>query len=269
VTERKGYQTYRSFTQLDQWLTCGECYRLKYVERVREAPSVWTVGGTAFHSCAEWLLRGDLDLADESSARTVDAWESAWLLAMNEAVTKLPEGADPNPATWRAANRGTETPFWWRMEGPRMVGDFAAWWRRSGLDVAVSPDGEVMVEHELLVELGGVPVRVIPDALVIDEHNQFDVLDYKSGNAEKLKRKDPYQLAVYAAGIEVGLGIKATWGLFYGTRAAEAYPHDLTRFTAEQIGEAFARFDADELAGNYKPNPGRHLGLCQTKEKKQ
>jgi hypothetical protein len=56
VSERAGYRRYRSFSQLTTYLDCGEQYRLKYVEKHREQPAVWSVGGTAFHSCAEWFL---------------------------------------------------------------------------------------------------------------------------------------------------------------------------------------------------------------------
>jgi hypothetical protein len=259
VSERAGYRRYRSFSQLTTYLDCGEQYRLKYVERHREQPSVWTVGGTAFHSCAELFLRGDLTVD-----RVENAWSVAWDLALDEVVTKLPEGADPDPGTWRAAARGTETPTWWSWHGPRMVVDFIDWWGGSKLTV-LDDDGPA-VEQELLVTLGGVPVRAIPDALVVDEHGQVDVLDYKSGRADGVKRKDPFQLAVYSAAVEVGMGVKPTWGLFYGTRLAEAYPHDLTRWSAEQIGETFADFDAKELAGIYKPNPGPQCRFCGVRD---
>jgi hypothetical protein len=261
VSERTGYQLFRSFSQLDLYLTCGECYRLRYVERMREQPSVWSVGGTAFHSCAEWFLSGDLVDVD----RVPNAWDTAWQLAYDEACKKLPEGTDPDPNTWRAANRGAETPTWWRWHGIRFVTDFMAWWPKTGMTVFELPDGKPALEAELLVELGGVPVRAIPDALVVDEYGQLDVLDYKSGRADGVRKKDSFQLAVYAAAVEVGLGVRPTWGLFYGTRLVEAYPHDLTRWSSDQIGDYFADFDAKELAGIYKPNPGRHLGLCQTK----
>lgn len=260
MTERAGYQRYRSFSQLDLFLTCGECYRLRYVEKMREQPSVWSVGGTAFHSCAEWILRGTL----VDPARIDNAWDVAWQLAHEEACQRLPEGADTDPDTWRAAARGAETPTWWRWHGRKFVADFMDWWPKTGMKVYEDDavPGRLVLEAELLVELGGVPVRAIPDAVVVDEYGQVDVLDYKSGRADGVKKKDPFQLAVYAAAIEVGLGVKPTWGLFYSTRMVEAYPHDLTKFTPDQIGEIFASFDERELAGIYKPNPRRHLGLC-------
>jgi hypothetical protein len=261
VTERTGYQLFRSYSQLDLYMTCGECYRLRYVEKVREQPSVWSVGGTAFHSCAEWFLSGSLTDVD----RVPNAWDTAWQLAYDEACKKLPEGADPDPTTWRAANRGAETPAWWRWHGIKFVSDFMAWWPKTGMTV-FEVDGKPALESELLVTLGDVPVRAIPDALIVDEYGQLDVLDYKSGRADGVKKKDPYQLGVYAAAVEVGLGIRPTWGLFYGTRLVEAYPHDLSRIPLAQIEDDFGRFDERELAGIYRPNPGRHLGLCQQKE---
>jgi hypothetical protein len=265
VTERQGYQKFRSFSQLDLYLTCGECYRLKYVEKAREQPSVWSVGGTAFHSCAEWFLGGDLTDVE----RVPNAWDTAWQLAYEEACAKLPEGADPDVTTWRAARRGVETAAWWTYHGMRFVRDFMEWWPKTGFrvfEIEKLGGTKPALEYELLVTLGGVPVRAIPDALIVDEHGQLDVLDYKSGKADGVKKKDPYQLAVYAAAAEVGLGIRPTWGLFYATRVVEAYPHDLSRIPLSRIEDDFGRFDERELAGIYKPNPGRHLGLCQQKE---
>jgi hypothetical protein len=263
VTARKRYQEYRSFTQLTTYMDCGEQYRLKYVEKHREQPAVWSVGGTAFHSCAEWFLSGQLEPTEDGIA---DAWAKAWDLALTEVTDRLPPGADPDPTTWRAASRGAETPDWWGWNGRKMVESFATWWAGSGLRVFGADHGDPALEQELLVELNGVPVRAIPDALVVDEHGQVDVLDYKSGNAAKLPGKDPFQLAVYAAAVEVGMGIKPTWGLFYGTRLAEAYPHDLTRWSVAQIGETFADFDTKELAGLYKPNPGSQCRFCGVRD---
>jgi hypothetical protein len=268
VTERQRYQEFRSFTQLTTYMECGEQYRLKYIERHREAPSVWSVGGTAFHTVAERYLRGELDGVE-------DAWALAWDEAYQDVLDRgMPPGADPDPYAWRAAARGKENPDWWRGQGPIMVRSFAQWWESSGLTVwtipGVQPDSgdapELALERELLVTLGGVPVRAIPDALVVDEYGQIDVLDYKSGNASKLPGKDPFQLAVYSAAVEVGLGVKPTWGLFYGTRLAQAYPHDLTRFSAAQIGDTFADFDSKELAGIYKPNPGSQCRFCGVRD---
>lgn len=262
MSERAGYQKYRSFTQLTTFLECGEQYRLKYIEKHREQPAVWSVGGTAFHTCAEWYLRGDLVGED----RVANAWQLAWDLALQENVTKLPEGVDPDPRTWRAAARGTETTYWWQVQGPRMVLDFIEWWGKSGLRVYDWVDETPALETELLVQIGGVDVRAIPDALVVDEHGQLDVLDYKSGRSDGVAKKDPFQLAVYAAAVEVSLGLKPTWGLFYGTRRAQAYPHDLTRWSVQQIGDTFGDFDAKEIAGIYKPNPGTHCRFCGVRD---
>lgn len=261
------YQDRRSFTQLTTYLDCGEQYRLKYLDRVREVPAVWSIGGTAFHSCAEWLLKGDLDPAEEHIS---NAWEVAWQLAHAENAAKLPPGTDPDPETWRKAGRGAEGPKWWGWHGRKMVAQFVDWWTHSGLKVfdVVTDDGDVVpgIEHELLVTLGGVDVRAIPDALVLDEHGQLDVLDYKSGNARGVTTKDPFQLAVYSVAVEVALGVKPTFGLFYGTRMAQAYPHDLTRWTPDLIGEKFADFDAKERAGIYKPNPGKRCSYCGVRD---
>lgn len=252
----------RSYSQLTTYMECGEAYRLKYVERHAEDPAVWSIGGTAFHTCAEWYLRGDLG-PDPTDDRIRNAWQVAWDLAYQEVIARNPE-ADPDPRTWRAANRGKENVGWWTVEGPEMVTRFIEWRQGRGrllnvLELAGAP----ALEARLEVELGGVPVVAIPDALVTDEHGQVNVLDYKSG------RKAPsssLQLGVYRAATLAAFGVESTWGLYYMTRAGEVIPHDLNVWDPDHIGDLFARFDARERAGVYRPNPGPSCRFCGVRE---
>jgi len=49
-----------SYSALTTWLTCGYQYYLGRLLNKEEAPSVWSVGGTAFHRATEmWDLEND------------------------------------------------------------------------------------------------------------------------------------------------------------------------------------------------------------------
>lgn len=242
----------RSYTALTVYMECPRQYQLKYVEKLREDPAVWNIGGTAFHQCAEWILTGDPVAAEWGTERV---WRLAWDLAVVEVTERDPE-VSRDLTTWRAANQGREHIDWWMREGPNMVERFIEWRATKGRDLVVIDGG---VENRFEVELGGVPTVAIPDALVIDEHGQLNILDWKSG------RRPPsgsLQLGVYRAAVLAGWGTDAVWGHFYLTRKAVLIPHDLSVWTPEHIGGLFADFDAREKAGQYDPKPGDACKFC-------
>lgn len=262
MTEVRAPVRYRSYSQLSMYQQCPESYRLKYIERMREEPSVWSVGGTAFHSVAEWFMRGDLG-ADPTSNVIVDAWRRAWQLAYEEVLRRDPT-VNPNMRTWRAASRGKETHTWWQVNGLLMVQEFVAWRKSAGASLVVLSDGErKFLEAELMVQLGGVTVKAIPDALVVDEHGQLNIMDYKTGKPPRESK----QLGVYKAAVLEALGMEATWGLYYMARDTRLLPVDLARYSPAAIGEDFARLDLGVLSGVFDPTPGDHCKFCSYKPK--
>lgn len=251
----------RSYSQLDTYLKCPELYMYKYVQRLPEEPSVWSIGGTAFHQVAEWYLLGDLD-RDPSTQQLWDAWNRAWDLAYQETLDRNPT-ADPDVRTWRAANKGREDVGWWKANGFRMVSDFVTWRNTTGKDLTVlADDDRLYLEAKLEVALGGVHMIAIPDALVLDEHGQLGILDYKTGK----EPKGSLQLGVYKAAVLEALGMEAVWGLYYMARKAQLVPRDLTAWTPTHIGGMFADFDTRERMGQYPPKPGSHCSYCPFKQ---
>jgi hypothetical protein len=59
---------YRSYSQLTEYMKCGESFRLSRRVGVKEQPSWWLPGGTAFHTATE---RYDLDQLHAESLTTV------------------------------------------------------------------------------------------------------------------------------------------------------------------------------------------------------
>lgn len=249
MSEVEARQKVRSYTALSLYQQCPLQYRLKYVDKLPEEPAVWSVGGTAFHQCAEWVL------SDRSMPVVEEMWDHAWDLAYDEVMAHSPD-VDPDPDTWRKANGGREGVAWWLRHGPEMVRNFIEWKRTKGGDLVVVDQG---VEHRFEVDLGGVPVVAIPDALVMDEYGQLNILDWKSG------RRAPggaLQLAVYRTAVLNGWGLDAVWGHFYLTRKAVLIPYDLTTWSPDAIVRQFQDFDARERAGQYDPTPGDHCQFC-------
>jgi hypothetical protein len=243
----------RSYSAMSLYMECPRQYQLKYVHKLRDDPAVWNIGGTAFHQCVEWYLTGEY--RPKAHFYVQEAWDLTWTLAYDEVMARNPD-ANPDVTTWRAANGGREGVAWWSKNGPLMVERFIEWKRTTGAALDVVDLG---VEHRFEVELGGVPTVAIPDCLVIDEHGQLNILDWKSG------RRSPsgsLQLGVYRAAVLAGWGMDAVWGHYYLTRKAVLLPYDLTRWTPEHIGELFADFDARERAGEYPPKPGDACRFC-------
>ena len=63
---------YRSYSQLETFMLCGEQFRLTRRVGIPEKPSVWLVGGSAFHTFTEHL---DLDTMSGSIENT---WRDAF-----------------------------------------------------------------------------------------------------------------------------------------------------------------------------------------------
>lgn len=242
----------RSYSRLDTWQQCPQSYKAKYVDRIPEEPSVWSVGGTAFHTVAEQLLRGDLG-PGPGEAELFPAWLEAWRGAYEDVIRHPRFVGDPDMKTWRKANRGTEDQDWWVAEGYRMVVRFAAWRATTGRDLVVFDlDGRPALEAEIEVELGGVPFIAIPDAVVVDEHGQLGILDYKTGKPPKKAT----QLQAYAAVLAEKYGLTATWGFYYMARPAQLLPRLLNPDNSELIGQ-LVDFDTRERAGDYDLQPGQ------------
>lgn len=248
----------RSYSQLSTYRDCPLLFRHKYVDRAPEQPSIWSIGGTAFHQCAEWYLNGDLG-PDPDPMRVRQAWDAAWTIAEQETRRKNPLAADLPLSEWRAADRGKEDDRWWDTAGPGMVRRFIAWKQGPGAGLQV-----LHLEERLEVELGGVPIVAYPDWVAVDEHGQVDIVDYKSGKPPK----ESLQLGVYAAALREAHDYEPAWGLYYMTRVGQLLPASLARWPHSLIADLFAEFHERELAGDYDPVEGQACRFCPLKKDK-
>lgn len=248
---------YRSYSQLSTYLECPESYKYKYIERIPEQPAIWSIGGTAFHTCAEQVMRGE-----------EPDWDGAWQQAYAEVVRRDPAAGELPLDDWRKANKGTEDATWWGWHGPKMVEGFVTWKNTIAHQLVPLSDGDrIYLEHRFEVPLGGVQVVAIPDALITDEHGNLNILDYKTGKDQR-GPAGSLQLGVYKAAVAAATGLEAAWGLYYMARTNKLVPRDLTAWGVDNIGEMFADFDARQKAGEHPPKPGKHCNYCPFKRER-
>jgi hypothetical protein len=248
---------YRSYSQLDQWMTCGEQFRLARRVGIPEKPSVWLPGGSAFHTTSEHI---DHDTLLNGSIK--QTWEREFAAEIDRQIEKAPDEFK-DPSTWRAANKGSEDLTWWSAAGLKFSQGYADWRSRTNL-VVYEHDGVPLIETELMPILHGVPVKMFPDRIMVDEHGQLIVVDLKTGKSEP----SPLQFGVYKVGVEKLLDVTIEWGAFYMARQGKlGNPVPIGHWTEERIGFLFDTFDQQEKAGQYLPNIGTHCKyMCSFKE---
>lgn len=248
---------YRSYSQLTEYMKCGESFRLSRRIGVKEQPSWWLPGGTAFHNTSEHIDHGTL-VADNIQ----QTWLREWDAAVTAQIERAPDEFK-DPETWRSAGKGKENGEWWRREGYTMAGKYQSWRNRSSLQVFNDGD-RALIEAELMPILSGVAVKMYPDRIMVDEYGQLIVVDLKTGSS---KQPSSLQLGVYKVGIEKLLGMSVEWGAFYDARKGDLVtPVRLDQWTEDRIGQLFATFDRQERAGEYLPNIGMHCAyMCSVK----
>lgn len=249
---------YRSYSALTDWMKCSESFRLRRMVGIKEQPSWWLPGGTAFHEATE---KYDFGKCDDESIEAV--WREEWDRAVERQLEDAPEEYK-DTSTWRKAGRGKEDEAWWLTNGPQMALKYVAWRKSSDLEVMQYGDQQ-MIETEMMPLLGGIYVKMFADRIMVDRHGQILVVDLKTGSSEQ---PSSLQLGVYKVGVEKLLGLTAEWGSFYNARKGELYPPvRLDQWTEERIGALFAVFDAQERAGQYLPNIGSHCKhMCSVRQ---
>lgn len=251
MKDRPGY---RSYSQLTEWMKCGESYRLSRRVGIKERPSWWLPGGTAFHNTTERY-----DLGTLTNGSITQTWAEEWDRAVQAQADNAPEGYR-DTSTWRAAGRGKEGAEFWLISGPKWCEDYADWRDFSALQLV-----EAGVEAEVNAVLGGVRVRMFVDRIFVDANGQALIVDLKTGAS---KQPSTLQLGTYKVGIAKTTGLDAEWGAFYDARKGELLPPmRLDQWTEASVGGLFATFDEQENAGQYLPNIGFHCqSMCSMRE---
>jgi CRISPR/Cas system-associated exonuclease Cas4 (RecB family) len=249
--------SYRSHSQLTTYMECPTKYKLKYLEGVKEKPSIWLPGGTAFHSATEHYDRGDV-------GRTGIA--AAFVEEFDKEVAVMEEASGLARDEFRAAGRVSkanplkENWTWWRDAGQSMALEYVDWRENNTHLEIMEIDGRDMIEAEFLPILEGVAVKMYLDRLFVDTNTGSAIIvDLKTGATTP----PDLQLGVYRVGVQKLLGLTVDYGAFYKARQAGlGVPIEITRWTEAVVGQLFAELDYAIKQEMFLPSITRDCGSC-------
>lgn len=269
-----------SFSQGGTLDECGLQYRLQRLEpEVVSRPHWANVGGKALHAAVEWFetqvakAPGNAEYA-RSRVEIAGGFAAIWAKYFAEALTaQVLETPGVPPAHWKAGGRGqSEGWTWWQVEGEEMLRRYLAPRLVEPQAVACTPGGAPMIELEGVLDVEGVPYKVVidqvwrgedfglePDSLVID--------DLKSG---AYAPKGSYQLGGYAWFLKrhAGYGGSKIYGRFWDARTGKySDPVDLLELHPwdEIVVRVHGQADKKK-AGIFTPAPDwDRCGRCSVK----
>lgn len=176
------------------------------------------------------------------------------------------------PEDWSAAGyRPVQDRAWWSENGPGLVQNFIDWYEsQPDINVWTAPDGRPAIELDLLVEFGGVPVRMAID-LVVLAGTALIVVDLKSGS---YLPSVPTQLGMYACGLELMGWPRPRYGAYFshrgkGKRGSEEKtyfqrPVELSgyQYSIEFYARQLEMLERGVQSGIFIANPGDHCDRC-------
>lgn len=216
MTDVQTGMEYLSFSRLNTYDTCGERFRLKYVDRVPSIPSGAALGGSAVHKVIE---------TSELEGWWEKDFEDAVMLLTNafRGVFKDLVNAEGGVAKMRWGGRkskqyplGEDFQWWDRYAGNLFLRRYLSVRKldaKAGWQLL-----EGGVEMEVGADLDGRYIKGFIDALgYVTEDGEIVIRDWKTGTWLQ-----PFQLAVYAWLIRQGRGLTVTRGQIGYLRGAHA-----------------------------------------------
>jgi CRISPR/Cas system-associated exonuclease Cas4 (RecB family) len=245
-----------SFSQLSTYSSCGEKYRLRYVERVPARPQGAFLGGRAVH---EAIADSEAERwwKDEANFGSPDAPAVA---RFREVFDREVGGAGED-VRWGGRNQGEDYP-WWVKNGEFMLRRYRA--TRAAMDESGWDVVEGGVEMRVITELPGVAVPVLGylDKFLMHDAGDSVVVDYSTG---RVGGKDALQFATYARLVEKARGFLPQRGVAIYLRAPEAAKRvqDVPFLPlVEHVDESYATLVRGIEAGVFVPNPSSFCSSC-------
>lgn len=193
-----------------------------------------------------------------------------WLEIFNDSVKETEEKTGIPSTEWKTAGRKTalrpdgEDLAYWQSDGLKQAEAYQKWLLNSGWKIATMPDGRPGIEWDAEVTFGGMPVRLIVDA-IYQVGEDLVVVDYKTGS------RTPFgmiQAGLYASGIERAYGVRPKFGAFFMTRQGTLDDLiDLSHLTVEYFDYVYSAMNHSVLAGYFPPAVGDSCRMCSFIEK--
>jgi RecB family exonuclease len=224
-----------SASSLKMYRRCPQQWKLKYIDRLPEAPKPFFNLGTAVHAALETFYRGRV----------------AGPPPLEEVLDAFREAFDPDayPTEQETERR--------RADGLAMVEAF--WEKHAG---GFRP--ALAVEKRLSFEVEGVAFTGFVDRIDKLGEARIGIVDYKTGGSFDLERvKTEPQLTLYQLGTEQMLGMEVGRLALY--HVPSQTPFEVERHGEEQVERvtAMVREAARGIeAGVFEPSPGHYCRWC-------
>lgn len=255
-----------SWSALNQYMDCPEKFRRKRILGHSESLSWALVGGKAVHTATEqydeWAGRwaGGVPL-------TPWDWTIEWPRIFEATVLQEEEQNGSSRDSWTIYGQATakypdkENEKFWREKGEQFARNWQTWREANpGYVEWISPDGEVGIELEFLLDFGGTPMKGFIDR-VFQLGNNLMVMDIKSG---RTMPETILQLELYAAAVDLKFGIRPNLGGYWDARKGKL-------IHPEVLGQTIGTMDVIELVdgfvttaetGHFLARPGRQCTYC-------
>jgi RecB family exonuclease len=158
------------------------------------------------------------------------------------------------------ANPDKENGIWWNASGREMLQRWVDWRTGGhGWKLWRTPQGQPAIELGITVNFGSVPVKMHIDRVFELPTGDLCILDLKTGSRTP---SSDLQLAFYAVGMELALGVRPKFGTYWMAREGNTSAlTDLGFYTAEMLTEMVEQFDKARKASIFVPN-SNHCKLC-------
>jgi hypothetical protein len=247
---------------MKEYADCPYAFTLKRKYRVPEEPSIWLLGGSAFHTVVE-----SIELARLGDTPEVP-WQDAWDEQVEKSQAKYP--GVPLEDYRRGgrvskANPNKEDAAFWKRLGPDMVTKYRRWRDMTPTWQVASLGGVPAIEFDITIDLDGVLLVGAADLLMEDVRDgTLIAVDTKTGATEK---ETPDQLGTYATAVRLLTGCEVKWGTFYRARKGE---HDGLRYMGPyfpaRLKHEYGQFQILRDSGFAMPRRGDHCGWCQVRD---
>ncbi len=224
-----------SSSSLKMYRQCPQRWKLKYIDRLPEAPKPFFNLGTAVHAALEAFYRGRT-AAPASLEAVLEAFREAF---------------DPAayPTDEEAARR--------EADGLRMIEEF---YHKHAADF----EPALAVEKRLVFDIDGVPFTGFVDRIDKVGEGALRIVDYKTGRSFDLDRaREEIQLTLYQIGTEQKFGMEVESLALYHVPSQTAFEVE-RRGEAEVeevralVGDTARRIEA----GAFEPRRGAHCRWC-------
>lgn len=248
-----------SYSSASSYEECPFRWKAERLHGLEQDPSVWLIGGSAFHKATELF-----DHQFEQGAFATDTVYQAF----DDAVEKYRGEArqvEPDETKWRAAAKGKETLSWWINFGRQLLDKYIAFRTTSPYDLYRLPDGSPAIEVAVPHIVGGVYVKGFVDRVMVDTRTgEVIIVDLKSG--ARMPSNDK-QLGGYKVGLEANFapqtGPVFNDGAFYNARKGQLTGHiPLFTYDADSVGQWYSGIRREIEAGHFPPRLNTFCKSC-------